>query len=333
VGGIVTSRTGFDGTYNAAYGIDGIFRLFGNDYLNVKVSQVMDDASANKMLSLDPTNIYLNWNRFNDQGLGYNFHYIRSGKDFRPEMGFMNRYNFAHYSGTLQYGWLPGQKSRFFSTQLSLSGEIYSDLSTGETQSSDITLDYDMQTKKQFFTSMGLTLNQENLSDTFSLSDNAAIPAGNYSFLDGNIRINTPGSRRLSARLGFNGGQYYDGFRASFTPSITWNASPTFHFGLNYSFNKVFLPERKQSFTAQVAGLNSLVMFNTKITLSTFIQYNSADKRLTTNVRLRYNPREGNDFYIVFNEGRNMENGLPEPGLPNVNNRLLLLKYTYTFVL
>ena len=32
VGGILTSRVGWDGSYNYAYGIDGIFKLFGEDY-------------------------------------------------------------------------------------------------------------------------------------------------------------------------------------------------------------------------------------------------------------------------------------------------------------
>jgi hypothetical protein len=49
------------------------------------------------------------------------------------------------------------------------------------------------------------------------------------------------------------------------------------------------------------------------------------------NVRLRYNPREGNDFYIVYNEGRNTSLDRETPPLPGLDERALLVKYTYTF--
>ncbi|MEZ5071985.1 MAG: hypothetical protein R2751_13755 [Bacteroidales bacterium] len=41
VGAIMTSRLGADGTYNLAYGADGIFRVFGDDYLDVRVAQTL----------------------------------------------------------------------------------------------------------------------------------------------------------------------------------------------------------------------------------------------------------------------------------------------------
>jgi hypothetical protein len=67
VGGIVTSRIGTDGSYNTAYGMDGIFKMSENDYLNLKWAQVIDNSSQNKMFSLDPSRLYLNWSRFNQK--------------------------------------------------------------------------------------------------------------------------------------------------------------------------------------------------------------------------------------------------------------------------
>ncbi len=52
---------------------------------------------------------------------------------------------------------------------------------------------------------------------------------------------------------------------------------------------------------------------------------------MLTNFRFRYNPREGNDLYIVFNEGRNTYRNIDEPRLPLYNSRSILVKYTYTF--
>ena len=49
------------------------------------------------------------------------------------------------------------------------------------------------------------------------------------------------------------------------------------------------------------------------------------------NFRLRYNPKVGNDFYLVFDEVRNDGNDhlVPEP--PDYYNRAFVVKYTHTF--
>ena len=41
VGGIFTSRLGMDGSYSTSYGVDGIFKILKNDYINIKLAQVM----------------------------------------------------------------------------------------------------------------------------------------------------------------------------------------------------------------------------------------------------------------------------------------------------
>ncbi len=74
-------------------------------------------------------------------------------------------------------------------------------------------------------------------------------------------------------------------------------------------------------------------MYSTKLSASTFVQKNTFDASLAGNFRLRFNPREGNDFYIVFNEYRNLNTDLQIPHLPALANRTILLKYTHTFVL
>ncbi|MCK4466700.1 MAG: carbohydrate binding family 9 domain-containing protein, partial [Bacteroidales bacterium] len=54
VGGILTSRMGTNGSYNYAYGLDGIFRLFGDDYLDIKWAQSFETDSLNDPISLKP---------------------------------------------------------------------------------------------------------------------------------------------------------------------------------------------------------------------------------------------------------------------------------------
>ena len=71
----------------------------------------------------------------------------------------------------------------------------------------------------------------------------------------------------------------------------------------------------------------------TKTSLSAYVQYNTGVDKVVTNLRFRYNPREGNDFYIVYDEGMNSYLSSETPRLPLSTGRTILLKYTYTFKL
>jgi hypothetical protein len=46
-----------------------------------------------------------------------------------------------------------------------------------------------------------------------------------------------------------------------------------------------------------------------------------------------FNPKEGNDLYIVYNELLNCNRTRVSPILPLSDTRTLLVKYTYTFSL
>jgi hypothetical protein len=72
-------------------------------------------------------------------------------------------------------------------------------------------------------------------------------------------------------------------------------------------------------------------MWNAKLSMSAFIQYNNASDLFISNIRLRYNPREGNDLYLVFNEVLNGDRERFSPNYPLLNTEVLALKYTYTF--
>jgi hypothetical protein len=74
-------------------------------------------------------------------------------------------------------------------------------------------------------------------------------------------------------------------------------------------------------------------MHDTRLSFNAYIQYNTAVHAIVTNLRLRYNPKEGNDLYLVFDEGRNTYLNREVPNLPVYSNRSILVKYTYTFSL
>ncbi|MEI6049814.1 MAG: DUF5916 domain-containing protein [Bacteroidota bacterium] len=333
VGGIVTSRIGTDGSYNTAYGMDGIFKMLENDYLNVKLAQVMDKSSQNKMFSLDPTRIYINWNRFNQKGLNYDFTFSRSGKDFDPKIGFQTRNNYTHYYGGLGYGWIPREASPLQSHQIGINAISYFDNTDNSAQSFQTGIMYDLSFKSGYSGMFSLSHIYENVADTFSFSKNAHVPSGQYGYNQFETHLNSPETNKFVLGLDLFAGSFYDGNRFTFGIEPLWNVGSSLQLGLEYEHNFLTFNSRNQSFNGGVAGFKALVMFTTKTSISAFIQYNTAENAVITNFRFRYNPHEGNDFYVVLNEGRNTYRDIGNPRLPLYSNRSILLKYTYTFTL
>jgi hypothetical protein len=333
VGGIFTSRMGSDGTYNLAYGMDGIFKVSDNDYLNIKWAQVLDKTLSNKVFSLDPTRLYFNWSRFNQKGLNYNFTWSRSGKDFNPGIGFQMRSDYTHYFGGVGYGWIPGEAYTLQNHQVGLMAIVFTDNRNNSVQSFETDLTYDFRFKSDYSGMISLKHIYENVTDTFSFSRDADVPSGKYGFNQFETHLNSPQTSKFFLGLDIFAGSFYDGNRLTLGTDIGWNIGSTLQLGLRYEHNFLHFKDRDQSFSGGVAGIKALLMLTTKLSMSTFIQYNSAENTVITNFRLRYNPREGNDLYLVFNEGRNTFRDIDSPRLPLFNNRSVLIKYTYTFTL
>lgn len=128
-------------------------------------------------------------------------------------------------------------------------------------------------------------------------------------------------------------GQYYDGSKYSIMARPTVSVSPSIQLTGTYYYGYVNFAERNQKLNTHVANAKLLYMLNTKLSASLLIQYNSVTDNLIGNFRLRYNPSEGNDFYIVVNDIENTGGTDPLVELPAYYSRTLILKYTYTFKL
>ena len=85
-------------------------------------------------------------------------------------------------------------------------------------------------------------------------------------------------------------------------------------------------PDRDQEFTAHVGPLRLLAMLDVRYSIAAFLQYSSAADKAVTNIRLRYNPSEGTDLYLVYDEGLNLDRERQIPTLPRTSDRTIMLK-------
>jgi len=241
------------------------------------------------------------------------------------------RENYSRIATGLFYGWIPDEKSTLFSHQVSLNSALFLRNADGEIESATIGPGWQFRTKSGWEGSISPQFFYENVPETFSLSDDAEVPEGRYSFYGVNCELSTTAGKPIYTQAILDVGPFYDGRRTSLGLTPRWNILSDLELSGTYQFNRVTFPGRDQRFTAHIARLRVLYMLSTKFSATAFIQYNSAIDAVIANIRLRYNPREGIDLYLVYNEGLNTNQYRQEPTLPFTSNRTVMLKYTYTF--
>lgn len=331
IGGIMTSRMGADGSYNIAYGTDAIFRLFGDDYLTLIWSQTYEDSVKNKT-AFEPARLMATWERRAKKGLGFDIGYMQSGINYNPGIGFETVEDYSILRGTWRYGWLPDEKSKIYSHTPELRIRWFRYITDGAIMTFNTQVAWTVKSKSQWQGELSLGYNIENLRDSLEIiEDEVYVNTGRYEFLNFRGSVNTPPSKHFYAILRTESGQYFGGSRISFQAEPTWNLSRHFELASTYNFDHIEFPKRDLVMTNHIAGIKALYMMDTRLSANAFIQYNTAYHEIITNFRIRYNPKEGNDLYFMFNEGRNTYLTREEPNLPVYSSRSVMVKYTYTF--
>jgi hypothetical protein len=194
---------------------------------------------------------------------------------------------------------------------------------------------FEINTKKGIHSEISLEIQEEGVREDFHLSDSIIINAGDYSFTGSEIRVGTSQARKISIMGEASIGQFYDGKRIGFRAEPNFNVSSSINLSAMYEFNAIRFPERETNNALNIHSVNvkALYMFSTKLSASLLLQYVNTEDELIANFRLRYNPREGNDFYLVFNDYRSISDSYSVPEPPKFFNKTVMVKYIHTFTL
>lgn len=334
-GGIATSRLGLDGTYNLAYGLDGVFRLYGDDYLALQWAHTFDDANLGTegYDLLDGGRFRFALERRRRRGFGYDTSLLWSGSFYEPGVGFVQRQDFTLVNNTFAYTWMPGEEAGLIWHRLQVAGAVFLRNADGSAESAEVEPSWSFSTTTLASGAVESAWHFEDLLAPFCLSEDTCVPVGHYTFANVGLAYGLPRTnlRQIGGRVEL--GTFYDGWQASINLTPTWYVSPHLELGGTYRYDHIRFPERDQSFDAHLARLRIGTALNTKLSTNAFLQYNTAAAAFSANLRFRYNFREGNDLWIVYNEGLNtdVDRYLDRPPLPRLDNRTLLIKYTYTF--
>lgn len=332
IGGIVTSKLGMNGTYNLGYGLDGVVKVINDDYLTIRWAQTFENDSANKFLDMAPSRLLFEWEHRNLTGFGYDFVYTWSGDHFNPGVGFEVKDNYYGYRGILRYGWLPENNKFLKYHRTSLTYYDFWNTLSGLHETTSAALEWYYEAKKGSTGTATLTLESEDLAENLRLGNNQAyVTPGNYLFMFFTAQYATSSRYALSSGFKCEAGSFYDGWKLSLNATPKINIGASFKFDLSYNLDFVNFNTRSVKFTNHILGLKGEMTLTTKTSLSAFIQYNTSVNKIYSNFRFRFNPKEGNDFWLVYDEGLNTNIYREVPTMPYSSGRTILLKYTYTF--
>ncbi len=331
MGGMLTSRLGVEGSYNIGYGVDGVLRVFGDDYLTIRLAQTLHDSAENNALSLDPSSFTLDWSRRKQEGLSYSAGLTYSGTDFEPGIGFEMIDDVLASASSLQYTWISPEKSWLHSHNITFFHYVFYRIPDYSLMIYNLNPTWTFSSKNSWMGSIGLVYRIDNLEEEFEIADSVSVPLGRYNSFSGELMLQTPGTSSFHTIFMLEAGGYFDGYKLSPSIEPKWNIGASMELGGLYRLDLIRFPDRNQSLNNHIAGLRALYMLSTRLSLSAFVQYNSAIHKIISNVRFRYNPKEGTDLYVVFNEGRNtwLEREIPQ--LPEYEARNITVKFTYTF--
>lgn len=335
VGGLVTSRIGDDGSYNFLYGTDAVIRVFGQDYLTLNWAQSFDDTDedATDSAAIDRALVRANWQRRGTDGLTYSADLTRAGAIFDPGMGFLRRRDYLAGSLSTGYGWRPGVGSTLNSYSISGSGSFNRRNADESTESASYGIQGQLQTRAGRGLTLDVTRSYEDLDRPFPLSEDAVVTVGSYWFTEASLSYNPPSGALLRPSASVSGGRFYDGTRISLGFSPAWSVSQHLSLSGSYQLNHIEFGDRDQSFTSHLTRLRTELTFTTRTSASAFVQYNNVDEAVAMNLRFRYNPTEGTDLYIVWNENLNSDRQAFDPVRPLSQARTILVKYARTFTL
>ena len=336
VGGILTSRLGTNGRGNVVYGLDGIFRLFGQDYLTLNWARASTTSSRHPTVDRSESSIGV-CSAHAGSGVGRMVPRTLSGLPAPGRSSILGSVSCDGVTSprrrviSVTVGGLREDRAASSSLVLNVDGSLFRRNADGTVESGEVTTTAVLETNGQHRWTLSLPVRHENVETDFNPGGaDAVVPAGRYRFTAVGLAYRPPQGLPFRPTLRAETGEFYDGRATSLSFSPSWSASKHLSLSGSYGVDLVSFPDRGESFTAHVGGLRAEVMFSTALSLVTFIQYNSTRDAVLANFRVRYNPREGNDLYVVWNEGVFTDTSSFDPVRPWADQRTILIKYSHT---
>lgn len=334
IGFIGTNKTDFDGQYNSVYGLDGTFRLMGNHLLQLRWAQSFTDGYDNKPFSLNPSRYFINLEKTQFLGFNYDLAYSRMGEDYNPALGFEDRSNYSSYFAILGYGWRAAEQSKILQQSLRMYNFTFINNPTQLEETTNIGLEYIAEWKNGHFFNAFTYYRRERLFEDVGILDDFIVKEGFYNINVWSVGYQMPGTNKLQYGIDLRAGDIFDSKFGQIRQTLDWAVSSRLNIGAFYNYNRIYRTEWNSDniINVHLARLKFLYTLNTKLSLNGFLQATSDANVGLGNIRFRYNPKEGVDLFLVYNNETDLNLDFSQENFKRrVPEQVVIAKFTYTF--
>ncbi|WP_018126767.1 carbohydrate binding family 9 domain-containing protein [Balneola vulgaris] len=330
--GVIFTNLEQNNSYNRALGFDTQYRFGSSSLFNAWFTNVWDDLSA-----LNDAAGHASLRIRNDLYNGQ-ISYTNVGTNYSPALGFVRRrdmrqYNLrAGYTPSVDFEALPSLNRMGFNAVYD-----YIEGQDGQKQTTEL----EFETTMDFSTRDRLTFeferNFDRLQSPFDITEDATIPAGDYTFNVYEINGETDSSRRLFLMGGFSFGDFYNGKRTDYSGGFGFRQSQHLTLEGNFQYSKIDLPVNNGEFDATTLSMSVLGAFSRKLFTKTLIQYDNFSRDLQANIRVDWIHTPGSDLFFVYNTSYHITGANENTFNPRrdfiMNDQIAILKLTYLIML
>jgi hypothetical protein len=307
------------GSDNLTYGADAAFNFFSDLSLTGYWAATETPGLAGNNSSYRSA---MNWNA---DVAGVQVEHLFVGDGFNPEAGLLRRAAFRRSYGQARYSPRPRQLRGVRKLFFEGSGDYYeSTAGRVESREAQATFRIELNTSDQF--NVELSDAFEHLDAEFAVAPGVTVPVGDYKFRQARATWMMSASRRVSGFLSVVGGEFYGGTLRE----LSWRGRVELLASLSVepqiSLNHVSTPFGTGD--TNVAGSRVTYTLTPRMFIGALLQYQSATKAVSSNVRFRWEYQPGSELFVVYNDARNTAGtGFPPPVL----NRSVVVKLTKLF--
>jgi len=245
------------------------------------------------------------------------------GENYNPETGFARRIGYNRIASTIEHRWYP--KTGFINNHgPGFDFDVLGNERYGVTDY-DINFLYEFNFRNTSRLSFRLRREYVFLFDSFdpTRTDGVELPAeSDYAYNLIIANYNSDRRKRLSVELSTRSGGYFNGSRLNLEGSLNYRLQPYGSISLDFSFNRLRLPEPYNDADLVLIGPRFDFTFTRSLFWTTFIQYNNQIENININSRLQWRFRPVSDLFVVYTD-----NYFPDTF--NSKGRALVVKCTY----
>ena len=252
---------------------------------------------------------------------------IQVGRDFDPEVGFLNRRGgYRFYETTVMWikryprsAWL-----KDWHPHVGYRGYYGLD---GYRQEDRIHIDVtEWSLVSGAMVGPEVNIEHQGLQQPFAIASNVTLPIGSYEYTSMGFDFGTNPSAPLSLLLRADVGGFYNGTRRGGSVTLTARHASSLSTSLLVEYNDVRLTQG--NFVRTLIAPRIAYFFTPRIMFQTLVQYSNQARAWTANARFGWLSTAGTGLFIVFNEGQEAD-GFFRWDRPQA--RSLIVKYTRQF--